>query len=178
MKRLLAIGLIFLLLFCSKTETTPEPKDAVDLLPIDNEISGWNRSSATKIAENETQLFDLIDGEGQVYIDNGFVKCAFQNYVGELSGTTVDLELRIFDMGDTANAKKVYDVVAVGTETPWTDDFPGVEARIEEGLFTAYKIDFWQDKFYVWITIQDKTEPGLSIAKVFAFNISDGIADE
>ena len=177
MKRLLAIGFIFLLLFCSKTET-PEPKDVVDLLPIDNEISGWNRSSAMKVAENETQLFDLINGEGQVYIDNGFVKCAFQNYVGELSGTMVDLELRIFDMGDTTNAKKVFDAVGVGTETPWTDDFPGVEARIEEGFISAYKIDFWQDKFYVWITIQDKTEPGLSIAKVFAFNISDEIAEE
>ena len=147
-------------------------------MPLDGEISGWNRSSATKIAENETQLFDLIDGEGQVYIDNGFVKCAFQNYNGDISGTTTTLELRVYDMGDTTNAKNLYTVIATGSEVPWTDNNAGIEARIDESLLFDYKIDFWQGKFYIWLDIQNKTDPGLDITKLFALNVSGAVQSE
>jgi hypothetical protein len=178
MKKLLRLSLILaIFLACPKKNGDTPPKDAVDLLPADNEISGWTKSSALQIAENATQLFDLIDGEGQIYVDDGFVKSAFQKYSGDISGATVELELRVFDMTDTANANKVYHDVATGTETPWTDQAPGQEARIDESGLFSYRLDFWDDKFYAWVTINDKTAPGLDIAKLFCLNVSQAIRD-
>jgi hypothetical protein len=149
------------------------PKDAIELIPLDNEISGWNRNGAMRTAENETQLYDLIDGEAVDYLNNGFVKCAFQIFSGEVGASMVDLELRVFDMGDSTNAKAVYDVFERG-QTPWTQGQAGAEARIELSLF-AYTVDFRDDKFFVWITISDATEAALDIAKLFALNVSAAI---
>lgn len=180
MKKFLIFALLLLFFACPKEETSTEAKDVVDLLPLDNEISGWTRSSATEIAENDAQLWDLIDGEGQVYIDHGFVKCVFQNYAGTISGP-VELKLRIFDMGDTANAKDIYDELATGSEIPWTDNHAGVEARYElvTGIvINYYELEFWDDKFYTWIEIDDESQTVLDIAKLFALNISDAIREE
>jgi len=151
------------------------PKDAVELIPLDNEISGWNRNGAMRTAENETQLYDLINGEAVDYLNNGFVKCAFQVFSGEVGAATVDLELRVFDMGDSTNAKAIYDVFERG-QTPWTQGQAGAEARIELSLF-AYTVDFRDDKFYVWVTINDATEAALDIAKLFALNVSAAIRE-
>ncbi|UCG44381.1 MAG: hypothetical protein JSU73_07205 [candidate division WOR-3 bacterium] len=150
------------------------PKDAVELIPLDNEIGGWSRNGAMDIAENETKLYELIDGEGTPFIENGFVKFVRQYFSGQVEGRDVDMELRVVDMADSGNADAVYDAVATGNETPWTQDHAGVEARIEQSLF-AYEVDFWDDKFYVWVTISDPTEPALNIAKMFAHNVSAAI---
>ncbi len=185
MKTTFSLGLLLLCLACPKEDEPIEGgeqielKDVVDLVPQDNEISGWTRSGEMDIAENETQLWDLINGEGIPYIENGFVKCAFQNYQGEISSILRNLELRIFDMGDTTNAKNVYHDgrIETGTETPWTDNHPGVEARIDETLLYHYKIDFWDDRFYVAVTIDEKTTVGLNVAKLFALNVSEAIRE-
>lgn len=164
---LVACGLWVVLSGCG---TPPTAKDVVDLIPLDNEISGWNRSGAMQVAENSQQLYDLIDGEGQPYIDNGFVKSAFQKFSGRVGQNTVELELRIFDQADTANARKAYEAITTGSEVPWTDNPAGSAARVEQSLF-AYKLDYWGDRFCVWITIQDNTDQGLAVAKVFARNV-------
>lgn len=180
MKILLILSLPLLFCLCTEAEETEiEPKDVVELIPVDNEISGWNQSGPLQVAENETQLETYIDGEAQIYVDNGFVKFARQYYQGDISGSTKQLELRIFDMGDTVNAKAVYDDVGTGYETPWTEPgHAGTEARIDETLLFDYKIDFWSDKFYVWITLyEEKTPAGLNIAQLFALNISTAISD-
>jgi hypothetical protein len=182
MRKLFCAGLALIaFLACpKKDDTPPPPKDVVDVLPADNEISGWTKSSALQIAENATQLFDLIDGEGQIYVDDGFVKSAFQKYTGDIAGSPVELELRVFDLADTANADQVYHDLATGTETPWdttTGQAPGREARIDESGLFSYRLDFWDDKFYVWLTINDKTTAGLDIAKLFCLNVSRAIRD-
>ena len=175
MKNYVILGLLVCLVMCTETEQ----KDAVDLVPGDNEISGWTRTGSVDIAENETQLLALINGEGQVFIDNGFVKFVRQRYQGTVSGNQRELELRIIDMNDAENAETVYDETGFGSETPWTEDgHAGTEARIEEGLISDYMIDFWEDRFYARITLfNEKTVAGLNIAKLFAINVSEAIAE-
>ncbi len=171
-RRLLTVAGLCLclgLVFCGCNQG-PAAKDVVDLIPLDNDISGWTRTGPMQIAETGQQLYDMIDGEAQPYVDNGFVKCAFQKYSGTVGSNQVELEVRVFDMADTANARKVYEAVTTGSEVPWTKDNPGAAARIEQSLF-SYKVDFWGDRFYVWVTIQDATDPGLAVAKFFAGNI-------
>jgi hypothetical protein len=177
MKKLIPV-LLMVLVSCTETDQTVA-KDAVDLVPADNEISGWTRNGAMDIAENETQLWDLINGEGQVFIDKEFVKFVQQRYQGELSGNQRELRLRIVDMGDTTTAKDVYDEIGFGSETPWTEEgHAGTEARIEEGFISDYRIDFWEGKFYVTLTLfMEKTQAGLNVAKLFAINVSEAIRE-
>jgi len=181
MKKTLLLGLLFLLIACPQKDEQSELKDVVDLVPTDNEISGWSRTGEMRVAENGTQLYALIDGEADIYEQYGFVKCAFQDYQGEVSGVPRNLELRIFDMGDTTNAKDVYhdSRIESGAETPWTEQsHAGVEARIDETFLFDYNIEFWEERFYVWITIHDeKTQAGLNVAKLFALNVSAAISE-
>ncbi len=178
MKQVSVLLLASLLLAPSCDEATPEPKDPVDLIPLDQDISGWARSGDMDVAENASQLYALIDGEGEVYIEYGFVKCAFQDFEGELSGGTVLLTLRVYDVGDTANARAVYEDSRVnsGLETPWTDG-PGDAARIDESPLFAYELEFRADRFYIWLTIGEKSDGALNIARLFALNVSAGIED-
>lgn len=175
MKHYIILGLLACLVTCTETKQV----DAVDLVPADNEISGWARSGSMDIAENETQLLALINGEGQVFIDNGFVKFVRQRYQGDVSGNQRELELRIVDMSDADNAETVYDETGFGSETPWTEDgHAGTEARIEEGFISDYVIDFWESRFYVRVTLfNEKTVAGLNIAKLFAINVSEAISE-
>lgn len=178
MKKLAILTLLFLFAACPSDEEV-EQKDAVDLVPADNEISGWTRSGPMDIAENDTQLFNLINGEGQVFIDNDFVKFVRQGYQGDVSGNQRELEVRIVDMGDAENAETVYDETGFGSETPWTEDgHAGTEARIDETALFDYKIDFWEDKFYVSTIIrEEKTQAGLNVTKLFAINVSEAIGE-
>jgi hypothetical protein len=181
MKKALIGVMAFLWMFCTE-EAIVTVIDVVDLIPLDSEIAGWSRSSAMEVADNDAGLLDLIDGAGQVFMDNGFVKCAFQSYTGTVgSNPAVSLDLRIFDQGDTANVKAAYDAVAVGNEIQWTDaGHAGTEARYllvdPGGTFLPYYIlEFWDENFYAYINIGDGTQAGLNVAQLFANNISNAI---
>ncbi len=167
---LVLVSLLAMFVFCTKEQE--KTLDVVDLIPQDNEISGWTRSSAMQLAENETQLYSLIDGEADGYVTRGFVKCAFQSYL-DAQGL-IELRLRIFDQGDSVNAKSVYDFKATGSETPWTDNNAGSEARYKVEGF-SYTLEFWSERFYVYINIADNTQAGLDVAKLFALNVSEAI---
>jgi hypothetical protein len=166
-----AVALLFL--FCPGPAG---PKDAVQLIPADNEVSGWARSGTMDVCNNSTELLALIDGEGQTYIDNGFVKSAFQTFHGTIGAVGVDLHLRVFDMGDSTNAAAVYQTTAVGTEQPWTGG-PGQAARTDESGFASYTVQFRMQAFYISIQIVDKTIPGQDIAKAFAATAAAAIVE-
>jgi hypothetical protein len=171
------IILLSLMLYCTQEEG-PTIIDVVDLIPQNDEISGWTRDGAMDVAENETQLYALIDGEGVVYVDNDFVKCAFQEFTGDVLGNQRSLLLRVFDMGDTLNAYAVYhdSRIETGVEVPWTDTgHAGIEARIESTVL-YHKIEFWEERFHAEITIEDGSPEALNIAKLFALNVSDAIS--
>jgi hypothetical protein len=173
---LLFLPLLLLGVACDNTPA-PEPRDCVDVVPADNEISGWTKVSALQVAETNTQLEALIDGEAVPYEANGFKKCAFQNYSGTVNGSPVELDLRVFDQTDTTGAKNVFPAVATGTEVPWTGDNPGREARTDESGLFSYRVDFRSDKFYVSLTIMDKSTQAMDVAKLFALNIDAAVKD-
>jgi hypothetical protein len=148
MKILLIALMAFLLLTCTTEEETIII-DVVDLIPLDNEISGWARDGAMDVAENESQLWALINGDGQVYLDHGFVKCAFQDFQGQVSGNPRSIELRAFDLGNSTNAQEVYHDFRLesGSEVPWTETgHAGTEARIET-LSGFQIIEFGEERF-------------------------------
>ena len=140
----------------------------VDLLPYDNDISGWESVGAYEEA-NDYDALDVIDDEAEVFIDNGFVSAAFQQYA---SGALM-VHLRIYDQGTEANAQATYDRVGIGFGIPWNG--AGIEARIDETGLATYMVEFWQRNMFVQIIIEDKTDEALNVAKLFASHVSDRI---
>ena len=140
----------------------------ISLLPADNEISGWTTLGAYEEADDYESLYSIIDGGAQVYIDNGFISGAFQHYISSVG--LLEVTVRIYDQGNEANAKIVYDKVSTGIGIPWNG--AGKEARIDESALASYIIEFYQKNLFVQVYIQQKTDEALNIAKLFASHIS------
>jgi hypothetical protein len=146
--------------------------EAASLLPADGEIEGWKRFGEMFKASNDLELYKCIDGGAGLYINHGF-----QVYAGQLyrSREGLEVEVAIYDQGSARNARGLY-------QDPLTKADPekvlrnlGDEARIDErGLF-VYGVEFIQDRFFVRVLIQDRTENGLSIALLFAHHVSQRI---
>jgi hypothetical protein len=146
-----------------------------DLLPLDNEIPGWIRHGDPLIAETDAELYGLIDGAATTYIENGFQSCIFQQYLGDIAGAPESLWVRVFDQGDAAGAKGVYDALASGLEEPWGG--AGEEARINDTFLFVITVEFWRNEFYVMIEVPKGGDPAeaLIVGQDFAVVI-DGYA--
>jgi len=169
------LAFIFVIIGCGEKEIYVTLNNILDLLPEDNEINGWVKTEYAKYAETADQLTSIINGEAGPYINNNFQAAVFQKYEGMINNTFIPQEVRIFDMEDSINAKNVYDDVATAGDSAWTTNNPGREARINSSFIFSYQIDFWADKFFVRIIINEKSNEGLGIVQAFAFNISDAI---
>ncbi|MGB9594663.1 MAG: DUF6599 family protein [Candidatus Poribacteria bacterium] len=146
----------------------------IALLPTDNEISGWTTLGAYEEADDYDSLYAIIDGGAQVFIDNGFVSGAFQEYISSISEIGgAGVVVRIYDQGSEENAKTVYDKTSTGITIPWNG--AGKEARIDQSALASYIIEFYQRNFFVQVYIQQKTDEALNIAKLFASHISKKI---
>ena len=51
-----------------------------DLLPGDDDISGWGSVGAYEEANDYDSLYNIINGGAEIFIDEGFVSAAFQIY--------------------------------------------------------------------------------------------------
>ncbi|HIE26236.1 TPA: hypothetical protein EYP66_03000 [Candidatus Poribacteria bacterium] len=140
----------------------------IELLPRDNDISGWMRDGTFSEATNYASLYDLIDGAAQRFIDNGFVSAVFQNY-RDASG--LQLELRIYDMDSDENARRVYDELAPASIIPWIDIVDA--GRIDNSALAAYSVEFQYEHIFVQDIIHEKSDRSLEIAKMFASHVID-----
>ncbi len=140
-----------------------------DLLPDDNDISGWVTLGAYEEANDNDGLYDIINGGAEIFIDEEFVSAVFQMYIGDMGITRVN----IYDQENEINAIAIYERVAVGIGMPWNG--AGTEARIDESGLDSYKVEFWQESFYVEVIIEERTEEALNVAKLFAAYVSGQI---
>ena len=144
-------------------------KNPIELLPRDNDISGWMRENFAE-ATNYASLYDLIDGAAQIFIDNGFVSAVFQNYV---DGSGLQLELRVYEMDSMENARWVYDELSQVAIIPWVDVVD--TGRIDNSTLATYSVEFQYENFFVQNIIHEKSDRSLEIAKLFASHIIDSI---
>ncbi len=175
MKIFLIICLIFSVSGCGGNDSDEVKSllDPVDLIPRDDEISGWARLGTYDEANDYDSLYAVIDGGAQIFIDNGFVSAVFQQYNCTSSGSECSsalVTLRIYDQGNEENAQKVYDRTATGIGRPWNG--AGTEARIDESGLASYMIEFWTKNFFVQVIIDDKSDSALNVVKLFASHIS------
>jgi hypothetical protein len=164
--------IILVLMMCGCADENSDDSNSIyspiSLLPADNEISGWTTLGAYEEANDYESLYFIIGGGAQVYIDNGFMSGAFQNYVSSVG--LLEMIVKIYDQGNETNAKIVYDKVSTGIGIPWNG--AGNEARIDESALSSYIIEFYQKNLFVQVYIQQKTDEALNIAKLFASHFS------
>jgi len=129
----------------------------VDLLP--ERIRGWTRGDASATYDRET-IFDYIDGAGEVYRSYAFSQVLVASYTSPAGpGITVEL----FDMGLPADA---YGVFSYARE------------REESGLGCGYErkgrvLCYWQDRYYVCVAAEERSEETDSVVMEVARAISD-----
>ncbi len=177
----LALGSLLLIIGCSERSTTQTggTLQPADLLPSSGEISGWDKSSSPGAygeADDQTSLYNLIDGAAELYIQYGFVEAVRQLYDGTLGGGSAELELFISDQGDPTGAEDLFDeeqVVPAGL-TPWEC---GDEAVIDQTLPFDIVIHLRADRFYVRVTIDKNGDEvtALITAQAFAQAVVAGI---
>jgi hypothetical protein len=121
----------------------------LDLLPKDNEISGWKRDGPYRYARDEQGLYDEINGGAQQYIDRGWQKGLFQDY----TDGKINLKILIHDMGDPKSAQAIFDYIQFIAPRQ-------IENRdwmiLDEGLASSYQIKMVIDQYYIEILIEDK----------------------
>jgi len=172
--RIGALLLTLLLISCAGKSTTGPEKalEATDLLPRDNDIQGWKRSGEMRTASNYDELYSYIDGAGVLYVDHGFEAYAAQRYTGPEG---VEVEIAIYDQGSAVHARALYEDPQMVPSPSRTLEDLGEEARVDEGGLFHYGVEFIGDRFFVRVTIQDKSDDGLNTAMLFAFQIAQDI---
>lgn len=106
MKKYLTLILSFIIISSAYSQD-----DIVDLLPDPFALPGIQLAGEPEIYQGE-DLFDLINGGAEIYLEYGFVKVASQNY-SEMKGNS-SLRVEIYEMTDPEAAFGIFSFTAMG----------------------------------------------------------------
>jgi len=117
---------------------------------LPQQMNGWAVEGPDRFFDDKT-IFDYIDGSGEVYRAYNLRGCLSRTYAKTGEPAIV---LDVFDMGSPADAFGVFthdtdgEVIPVGQDGRWR---PGW-------------LNFWKDRFFVSITVQEENAPAFGAA--------------
>jgi len=131
--------------------TVPAPglRGAADLqdtravLPDAADVPGWRAVEAPRVFKGE-DLYEMIDGGADLYLEYGFTEAAVARYAAPSQGT---LQVEVYRMADDAAAYGVYSANQAGQGTPLDI---GQAARQFD-----YYLAMWKGDCFVSITVTD-----------------------
>jgi len=172
--KICALTLSLLLIYCGGSPSGGRDRslEPANLLPEDDDIQGWRRSGEVRTASDPDELYSYIDGEAVLYTDHGFESYASQLYTGPGG---VELEVAVYDQGSPEDARALYEDPRVVPSPSRALEDIGDVARVDEGGLFHYGVEFVKGRFFVRVTVQDKTEDGLNTALLFAIRIDRSI---
>jgi hypothetical protein len=100
-----AILIASLFLQCRISENPATSSDPADLLPIDNDISGFVRKGNPQIMTDQSSIYATIDGQAELYIDYGFTDGVKQLF----SNGNIDIDAQLFNQGNEKNAEGLFE---------------------------------------------------------------------
>jgi len=150
---------------CHKSPSSSAGADPVDLLPADNDISGFLKKGSAALMTDAQSIYDAIDGAAEKYIELGFQEGVFQKY----SNGSSDIDISVFNQGSPANSEATLqefyptspEVLLSGTET----------MVVDHGLLAGYSIHYVKGGLYMRIDTKEKTDFVLNMAKQFCVSI-------
>lgn len=173
MKNYQMIILLLLLLSvgCRKSVDAGAGADPADLLPANDDISGFQKKGSPAIMTDYQTIMDAIDGAAQKFIDYGFIEGVQQLY----SNGSIDIDVHILNQGSEQNATQILnefypsspEVISSGEGLP--------EVIIEHALLTGYSLYYQQNNIYMEIIASEKTTFALNMLKQFYWNIDGKI---
>jgi Family of unknown function (DUF6599) len=173
--------LIFPTLGCNKSDSGSDPNivSISDLLPRENEISGWARNSGSDgswKATNASELQDQINGGSEIFTNHGFIEAAMQNLTGTVNTQSgVICEIQVYDQGSDSDAIAVFDDPNNVYASPLTpSNPPSAKAQIRKDLF-SWTMKFVKGHYYVLINILTSEDKGQEVLEVFANNVAGKI---
>jgi hypothetical protein len=165
----MCVALVVLPQACRFTNPAGATADPADLLPLDNDISGFLKKGSTSVLTDQQTIFNAIDGEAQRYIDYGFMEGVNQLF----SNGGVDIDVQIFNQGNESNARDLFN--RFYPTSPQPIDEPGALVVIDNSLPTGYQILYARHTIFMRVTTTEKSDFALNMAKQFYRNIDNKI---
>jgi hypothetical protein len=146
------------------TEASPaDPlRELAGSLP--SQVMSWRVEEEDRLFD-EKSIFDYIDGSGEVYRAYNMRQCLSRVY-SRTDGPAIVLD--VFDMGSAADAFGVFthdtegEVIAIGQDGRWR---PGW-------------LNFWKDRFFVSVTVQEENVQAYEAAKKLGQQVAHSIPKE
>jgi hypothetical protein len=166
---------------CDKSDSgnNPDIVSIVDLLPRENEISGWARiggGDGSWHATNASELQEQINGGSELYTNRGFVEAAMQGLTGTVNTQSgVVCQIQIYDQGKESDAIAVFDDPNNVFASPITpSNPPSSKAQLRKDLF-SWTMKFVKGRYYVLVNILTSEDKGQEVLEVFANNVAGKI---
>lgn len=159
------LACILIALGCRRSVDSGAGADPTDLLPVNNDISGFTKKGSAAIMKDEQSIFDAIDGAAGKYIDYGFVEGVQQMY----TNVSIDIDVQILNQGSQANAEGIFQDFLPSSPEWISNNNP--QAVIEHALLTGYIIYYTRENIFMQIHTFDKSNYALNMAKQFVWNI-------
>jgi hypothetical protein len=155
---------------CRITGNAGGISDPTDLLPIDNDVSGFLRKGSTAIMNDQQSIYAAIDGQAEVYIDYGFTEGVMQRF----SNGNIDIEVEIFNQSNENNAKGIFERFYPTSPELISQKNPIVV--IDHSLASQYQMQYARQNIFMRIiSMNEKSDFALNMVKQFYYNIDKKI---
>ena len=131
---------------------------------LPGQVMGWGVKEEDRLFD-EKSIFDYIDGSGEVYRAYNMRHCLSRVYS---RNDRPDIVLDVFDMGSAADAFGVFthdtegEVISIGQDGRWRNGW----------------LNFWKDRFFVSVTVQEESVLAFEAAKELGRQIAGRIPQE
>ena len=146
----LAVGML-LVMSCRKSVNPGAGADPGDLLPANEDISGFKKKGSEAVMTDYQTIMDAIDGAAEKYIFYGFVEGVEQMY----SNGSIDIDLRIMNHGSETNALGIMEEFFPASPEILSNQNPRVV--VDHSLLTGYTIFYVRDNIFLEIYTFEKT---------------------
>jgi hypothetical protein len=162
---LILCSLCFMDAGCRTSAGAGAGSDPADLLPLDNDISGFLRKGNAAVMTDEGSIYAAIDGNAKKYIDYGFIDGVIQKF----SNGSLDIEVWIFNQGSSANAQDVYRFFY--PPSPEVLSSGALQVVVDYSLPVSYSLFYQYHHVFMQINTTEKSDFALNMAKQFYMNI-------
>jgi len=141
-----------------------------NIFPEKMEDQGWKAEEEPFVAIDENALSMIINGAAPQYFELGTKKAGFANY----EKGDIYLVLEIYETVSKNSAEKLFEEFK--TENAKSLDNLGTQSRFKSEMGGSYMAEFFQDRFYVRLSITKKSEETKKSILNCAKTISDKIS--